>query len=297
MIKQQQEFLTVHELAELLRIKERKVYALVANGEIACNKAMGKLLFPRASVEAWLARHHTGTPLAAPRHERPCVFAGSHDPLLDWALRESRSGIASFFDGSMDGLQRLSKGEAIAGGIHLLDAKSRQWNRPHVEQIVGGEPIVLLEWGWRQRGLVVAAGNPHRIEKLSDLASLRIVPRQTEAGSQMLFELLLNEQALDPEELQFIAPAARTETDLAIAIADDKADAGFGLASLAAQFKLDFVAVIKERYDIVVYRRDYFEEPFQCFMQFCRSPNFTAKAKDLGGYDLQGFGTVHFNGP
>ena len=32
----------------------------------------------------------------------PRVLAGSHDPLLDWALRESGCGIATYFDGSLD---------------------------------------------------------------------------------------------------------------------------------------------------------------------------------------------------
>ena len=101
------EYLTTKELADLLRIKERKVYDLAASGDVPCSKAMGKLLFPRKDVEAWLAGSSTG-PSAQKLPDRPSVFLGSHDPLLDWALRESRSGIATFFDGSVDGLSRSS---------------------------------------------------------------------------------------------------------------------------------------------------------------------------------------------
>ena len=40
-------YLTVRELAELLRVKERKIYQLVADGEVPCRQVTGKLLFPR----------------------------------------------------------------------------------------------------------------------------------------------------------------------------------------------------------------------------------------------------------
>ena len=48
-------YLTTRELASLLRIKERKVYDLAASGQIPCSRAMGKLLFPRKAIEAWIA--------------------------------------------------------------------------------------------------------------------------------------------------------------------------------------------------------------------------------------------------
>ena len=49
------EFLTTKEVAALLRIKERKVYDLTSSGALPCTRAIGKLLFPRAQIEAWLA--------------------------------------------------------------------------------------------------------------------------------------------------------------------------------------------------------------------------------------------------
>ena len=48
------DFLTTKEVAALLRVKERKVYDMVAEGEIPHRRITGKLLFPRAALEAWL---------------------------------------------------------------------------------------------------------------------------------------------------------------------------------------------------------------------------------------------------
>jgi len=223
------DFLTVRELAAFLRVKERKVYALAASGEIPCSRATGKLIFPRAAVEAWVSRHSSGAAPAAAAVERPLVFVGSHDPLLDWALRESRSGLASFFDGSLDGLARLRSAQAVAAGVHLYEPAAEGWNRAHVEDELAGEPVVLLEWAWRDRGFIVAEGNPKKISAFRNLTGKRFVPRQAEAGSQVLFQSLLERERIGPASIDIVGPAARSESDVAAAISEGKADVGFGL--------------------------------------------------------------------
>ena len=136
------EYLTTKELADLLRIKERKVYDLAASGEVPCSKAMGKLLFPRKAIEGWLARRSSGMdqPASAPL---PNIFLGSHDPLLEWALRESRCGLATYFDGSVDGLQRFAQFEGLATGLHLYDAETDGWNTGAVTDYCGCNPVGL----------------------------------------------------------------------------------------------------------------------------------------------------------
>jgi excisionase family DNA binding protein len=99
------EFLTTKDVAALLRIKERKVYELVRDKAIPASRVTGKLLFPRDMVEAWVRRNVEFRDGTEGLVARPAVVAGSHDPLLDWALRESGSGLATYFDGSLSGLR------------------------------------------------------------------------------------------------------------------------------------------------------------------------------------------------
>jgi len=286
------ELLTTREVAGLLRIKERKVYDLVASGEIPHVRVTGKLLFPRALLDAWLLRHSESH--EAPR-AWPDIVAGSHDPLLDWALRESGAGLATFFDGSLDGLERIARGDAIAAGLHLVEGDG--WNVGHVERRLAGEPVVLLEWARREQGLILPPGNALGIRGAGDLKGRRLIPRQREAGSFLLLQQLLESERLSLDALEMAAPPARTEADVAVAIADGKAEVGLGLAAMARQFRLDFVPLVQERYDLLVWRRAYFEPPLQRLFAFCRSAPFAAKARDLGGYAIEGFGRVHYNGP
>jgi excisionase family DNA binding protein len=286
------ELLTTREVAGLLRIKVRKVYDLVATGEIPCVRVTGKLLFPRALLDAWLLRHSEHHEVARPL---PNVVAGSHDPLLDWALRESGAGLASLFDGSLDGLERLARGDAVAAGIHLIEGAA--WNAGHVERRLAGEPVVLIEWARREQGFIVPPGNPGGIEGAASLAGRRLIPRQREAGSYLLLQNLLDAAGLAIDALELTAPPARTEAEVAIAVADGKAEVGLGLAAMARQFRLGFVPLVRERYDLLVWRRAYFEPPLQQLLRFCRTDAFAAKARDLAGYDVSSFGTVHYNGP
>ena len=106
--------MTTREIADHLRLKERKIYDLVSSGDIPHVRVSGKILFPRALIQTWLMRNTQYAGGADVLHEPHPVMAGSHDPLLEWALAESGAGLPALFESSLDGIRRLQKGEAIA---------------------------------------------------------------------------------------------------------------------------------------------------------------------------------------
>jgi excisionase family DNA binding protein len=286
------EFLTTRELAELLRIKERKVYDLAASGEIPCSRATGKLLFPRRAIDAWIAEASSGP---SPAPHRPEVFLGSHDPLLEWSLRESRCGLATYFDGSVDGLDRFAAGEGVATGLHLADGDD-EWNVPAVRARCGDQQAVLVEFAWRERGLIVAESELAAMRGPADLRGRRVVPRPHTAGGQRLLERMLDQAGVAPSSVEFTA-VAQSERDAAIAVLEGEAEAAFGLRGLADQYRLAFVPVLRERFDLLVDRRAWFEPPLQRLLRFCGSEAFADRAAGLHGYDVGGLGRVHYNGP
>ncbi len=288
------DYLTTKELAELLRLKERKIYDLAASGNIPCSRATGKLLFPRKAIEDWIENHASGTDASAST-SRASVLLGSHDPLLEWAIRESRCGLASYLDSSLDGLRRFEKGEGIVCGLHVFDPESHHWNHPLIESKFADQPIVLVSWSKRQRGIIVNQENISSITQLSDLSGRKLVPRQKEAGSQVLLNALLGENNIQVTDICW-QPVARSEVDAVLAVQEGKADATFGLASLAAQYKLCFVPVIEECFDLLIDRRAWFEPGWQTLQNFCRSSSFRRRAKELSGYNIDELFTVRFNG-
>ncbi|SMX35846.1 helix-turn-helix transcriptional regulator [Maliponia aquimaris] len=288
------EYLTVKELAELLRLKERKVYDLAASGQVPCSRATGKLLFPADEIRAWIAQAQSGgVPGAAARVDRPAVVLGSHDPLLDWAIRESRSGMASYFDGSLDGLERFVRGEGVATGLHIRDARRGDWNVPAVSAAASDQNAVLIAFARRRRGLVYASGGAAP-QRLADLAGLRMVPRQPESGTHGLLADLARAEGLDLSRVTLTA-VARTEDDAVGAVRRGEADVAFGLEAVARSYGLEFAPVVEEEFALLVDRKAWFDPPMRRFMAFCQGEAFRHKAAAYGGYDVADLGEVRWN--
>ena len=294
--------MTTREVAGYLRIKERKVYELVAKRRIPCSRVTGKWLFPGDLIDLWVAAGNEGP--AVEGHRPPAIVAGSHDPLLDWALKESACDLAMLACGSAGGLDRLAEGRAAAAGLHLLDTDTGEYNLPAVRRRLAGAPVVVIEWARRRQGIVVAAGNPlgiadGRAGALRDLRDkrARVIERQEGAGSRVLFGALLAEAGIDRNEIERLPETAKDELDLGLAVLDGKADAGLAIEAVARQLRLGFIGLAEERYDLVVRRRDYFEPPFQALLAFARGPALGRRAKELGGYDIGGLGRVLYNAP
>ena len=287
--------MTTREVAAFLRIRERKVYDLAGAGDIPCVRVTGKLLFPRALVQAWLVRHtHYGAGVGA-LCPRPPVVAGSHDPLLEWALREAQTGLATLFDGSLNGLERLAKTQAVAAGSHLPEEGADAWNVGHVERALAGMPVVVIEWARRERGLILPVGNPDKVSSIADLAGVPFLPRQRAAGSTVLLAKLLEEAGMSLDQLKLCDTPARSETEVALGVAEGRAAAGLGLAAMARRHGLAFLPLARERYDLILCRRDYFDAPVARLLEFTRGKAFAARANALEGYDVSGLGSVHYN--
>ena len=284
------------EVAAYLRLKERRVYDLVRQQAIPHVRATGKLLFPRTQIDAWIAGKR-GATLPASRGRRPAIVAGTHDPLLEWAVRESRSGLAMLATGSRAGVEALAAGEASAAATHWLDEATGEYNVPLVQKALAGADIVVLEWARRTQGLLVREGNPHRVRSVADLARkrLRIATRQPESGSHRLLLHLLRARGIAADSLDWLKRAAHAETELAAIIRHGSADAGLGIEAAARASGLAFIPLAVERLDLVVFRRDAFEPPLQTLLAWARSSEFAAHAAALGGYDVSNTGRVVFN--
>lgn len=287
------EYLTVKELADLLRLKERKIYDLASSGTVPCSKATGKLLFPAAEIRAWIERAKSGGVAGSPSGSRPPIILGSHDPLLDWAVRQSRCGLASYYDGSLDGLDRFVRGEGIAAGVHIHDAASDKWNVPAVSKSAVDQNAVLIAFAKRRRGLVYRADGAGP-SGLSDLVGKRIVPRQPESGTDTLFRELARKSDIDVSQLDF-TDLARTEDEAVEAVRRGEADTAFGLEAVARSYGLDFLPVIEEEFALLLDRKAWFEAPMQKLIAFCGTKQFADRAQAYGGYDVEDLGKVFWN--
>lgn len=284
------EFLTTKEVAELLRIKERKVYDLAARNAIPCAKATGKLLFPKAEIRAWMQEKGV---ISESTEAPKAIVLGSHDPVFEWALSASGSGIPTLFSGSFDGLERYKRREGVVSAMHIENDDQQGWNTDIVARELSNTSSVLVHWARRERGLIVKPGA--KIAGFNDIKGVRLVSRQPTTGSQAALLRRATIAGLTSSDLN-ITREAQTETEAALAVLEDQADVAFGLRCFAERYRLGFVPICVESYDLLIDRHAFFEPALQALWSFTRTAAFSAEANRYVGYDVTETGKVLFNG-
>ena len=291
------DLLTTDEAATYLRLSERKLYELVATAAVPCSKVTGRWLFPKAALDRWVL---AGMVTSGPAQPAPPIVGGSHDPLLEWALRDSESGLASLPEGSESGLRRLARGDVMAAAIHLhrIEGDDNSANADAVANAPGLHDVVLIGFARREQGLMVVPGNPL---KLSDIASVaaaraRMALRPNGAGAQLLLIALLARAGLAFEALNAVKPPCPTGPDVAQAVRIGRADCGIATRAVALTAGLDFIPLTWEHFDLALRQRDYFLPGPQALADFLRTSAFRERAAELKGYDIAATGSVrHIN--
>src|SRR5450830_1089396 len=288
---------TTAEAAAYLRLKERKIYEMVAEGTVPCTKVTGRWLFPKAELDHWLASS-ISRPAGLTRPEPALIVGGSHDPLLEWALRESGSGLATLAVGSEAGLHRFTGGETIAAAMHLhaLEDPEADANVAAMASRSDVQDAVMIAFCRRDQGFLLAPGKPLKIDSIEDVIAkrARIAMRPKGAGAQLLLLALLHRAKAAPDALVCVSPVCPTGPDIAQAIRAGRADTGIATRSVANSAGLDFMPLVWEPFGLLMRQRDYFHPPLQALIRFLQSDELAARAQEMGGFDLVAAGTVRF---
>lgn len=288
---------TTAEAARYLRLKERKIYEMVAEGTVPCTKVTGRWLFPKAELDHWLASSISRPAGLTPPEPAPIV-GGSHDPLLEWALRESGSGLASLAVGSEAGFARFTSGEILAASMHLhaLEDADADANVSAMASRGDLQDAVMMAFCRREQGFLLASGNPLKLASIGEVIAkhARIAMRPQGAGAQLLLLSLLHRAKAPLDKLAGAGPVCPTGPDIAQAIRAGRADTGIATRSVANSAGLDFVPIVWEPFDLVMRQRDFFRPPLQALFKFLHSDVLKQRAREMTGYDMSQAGSVRF---
>jgi putative molybdopterin biosynthesis protein len=246
------ELLTTREVAERLRLNEKKVYALVQAERLPATRVSGKWLFPRALLDRWLAEHTVYPPhgLMAAMLDELVVMQGSDDWLLGHVLareRLRRAGpVVTATVGSMAGLEAVSRGQAHLAGFHVADAEL-------APLVPAGESWYALHLGTREQGLVFPRRLRRTVRGLASVAEhgLRFADRQPAAGTHRLTRRLAREAGLGPRAIRTVGPYS-THLEVALAVRAGQADVGMAIRIAAELCGLDFLSLDHETFKLAV---------------------------------------------
>ena len=248
-------------------------------------------------VPAGLEGHHPGEEVdvellrSIDEVEHTIVAIGSHDLILDLAASHLRAAdplatLASSNVGSLGGLVALRDGLCHLAGSHLLDPATGEYTLPYLDRVLGDAPVAVVRLAHRDQGLIVPPGNPLGLTQVRDLtrAGVRYVNRQRGAGTRVLLDHQLRLQGISADAIDGYAREEHTHLAVAAAVAAGRADAGLGIMAAARAFRLDFVPVTREPYDLVVAAGALDSPLLAPLWELLNSEAFRAEVEELGGY-------------
>lgn len=227
------------------------------------------------------------------------VVIGSHDPLLDEVadmmhVANPSVYMSSSHVGSMGGIMAIRRGEAHAGGCHLLDTETGVYNISFLKKYFPNGGIRLVRCVGRQQGLMVAKGNPLGITSFADIAKegVRYVNRQKGSGTRVLMDYLCQQNNVDPTDIYGYEREELTHTSVAAQIAGGSADAGMGIYSAAQIYGLDFLPICIEEYDLIIPDHAWDLPVVQQLLATLKSDAFKEKMLAMGGYTVDHPGEI-----
>jgi putative molybdopterin biosynthesis protein len=212
------------------------------------------------------------------------VIIGSHCVGLDRLIGMLESDgvrVKALNVGSSGGLAAARRGECDLAGIHLMDPVSGVYNTPY---LVAG--LSLLPGYGRLQGVVFRTDNPKFsacrtvAEAMTAVAAdpdCLMVNRNAGSGTRILIDRLL--VGARPPGYQH---QAKSHNAVAVAVAQDRADWGLAIDTVARQYGLGFLALQPERYDFVVPDARANRPAVQQFAKLLRGEAGQQVLRDLG---------------
>ncbi len=287
------EMLTTKEVAKFLNVNEKMVYALIAEKGLPASKVTGKWLFPINLVRQWVETGTENYPEVAqlPPYHGLVLIAGSNDLLLERLVStfnlKHQEHMAMFgMIGSMGGLKALRSNLCHIAASHLV-ADNEEYNFPFIKDEMIQAPAVV-NLCLREQGIMVAKGNPEKIESVTDLAKkgLTMVNRRLGTGTRQLFDRELKKAGIQGDAIKGYTTNVSRHLDVGLSVLTGKAHAGPGIRAAANALGLDFVSLHWERFDLLVNKDRFFDQGIQLFLSLLKGKVIQRTAEEYGGYDL-----------
>jgi putative molybdopterin biosynthesis protein len=224
--------------------------------------------------------------------------AASHDLVLAALATalptRSGLGVELSFMGSLHALKEFADGRADIAGFHVPITGRPGWDRALMLRGLRARRDRLIRFVDRDQGLILPRGNPMHVKNFRDIAGrrLRFINRQPGSGTRLLIDRMIAHERVDRSGILGYGNEEFTHRAVAATVASGGADAGFGLRAAAAEHRLAFVPLVKERYFLAVRARAVETAAVARLIQALRSPMFARIARGFAGYRVDAAGSI-----
>jgi putative molybdopterin biosynthesis protein len=286
------DYMTTDEVAKYLRLNPKKIYALLAEGQMPAARVSGKWLFPKKLIDRWV-EDNTVYPmegLIGAFMDRMLIFQGSDDWFLSRVLsnlwEKHKLSVASAKVGSLAGLKALKDGLAHISGFHVGDKNL-------VEFVKKGQSLYVIDYARRSQGLIYNAEQTGVISSLEEVIdrSLRFAYRQKASGTYRLTEKIFKESKADMTMLPLLGPFT-SHQEVAHAVKTGEADVGIGIQIVAEMLGLDFLPLVEEEYKLGVPGYFFGNPSMDRFMNLFLEESKMLARRQAAGYSFASMGKM-----
>ena len=299
---------TIEEVASLLKVSKLTVYDLIKKDEISSYRVGRQMRVDARDLEAYKERNkNRASSLTAPltypdanKQARTFVISGQ-DVALDFLAKELEKDSSELrplrlYTGSLNSLISMYQSQCDLVSLHLFDGDTGTYNIPYVKKILTGFPFIVINFLSRWAGLYVESGNPKNITGWNDLnrEDVKIINREKGSGARILLDEQLRINGIRSKEVNGYETEETSHLAVASAIAGKKGDIGIGIEKTAKMVNVDFIPLIKERYDLVLLKTDENIEVINRIKKILTSEEIKKDIHSMGDYDITETGKVMF---
>lgn len=198
------------------------------------------------------------------------------------------------FRSSRKALEGLAAGHAHIAGTHLHNTRSGEANVAIAKALLGNSKAKLFAFSLLEEGLMVAPGNPHRIQSIADLADgrLRLINREPGAALRTLLDDYMGRSGIPSSAVTGYDDEVTSHSEGAQMVIFNSADAALGFRAVASAFGLDFVPVEVVRCDLVIPEDLLDHYVIKILLETLQSAKLRQELMALPGYESSGTGSL-----
>ena len=220
--------------------------------------------------------------------DRSLLFVGVRDPALDELTDlavERGISLHCCNAGNIEGILSVVRGSCHVAPISIPSV-SEGFDNPYF-RYVRSIDITRVHIGEIQQGIASREGL-----SFEQLKSASFLNRQKGSTARLLFDELLRQRGISPDEIDGYSIEMKSHQAIASAICNGYADAGVCSSSVAKAFGLAFVPLAHESYELMIPTGMIEQERIRDLLEVIRSRSYHERLEKIGGFSIRNIGSM-----
>lgn len=297
---------TIEEVAQLLKVSKLTIYDLVKKEELPVYRVGRQMRVDQEDLQKYIQKSKTGSSVkevATPKQvqhdsEKKKVIISGQDLVLDllgkYIEKDQKVKILRSHEGSYNGVLAMYNGDCDIASMHMYDGDTGEYNTSYLKKIFVSHPYIQIHLLTRMAGFYVEKGNPLGIQSFEDITKpdVRIINREKGSGARTLLDEKLRVHEIPRATILGYDDEEKSHLDVASAVAQGHAQLAVGIEKIAKLVNVDFIPLVEESYDIVLFKSPENEQLVETVKSILQSSEFQDEVAALGGYSIQNMGKV-----